>query len=74
MKPWEPKFGVAVAKRFSDTFTICLLCAVLAAAVLAYVFDADAVTIVTVLVLGVVTAFAETIMRARGSNDGAGRK
>ena len=49
----------------SDTFAICLLAAVLAAAVLAFGLGAEADLIITILIVGVATAFAETTMRAR---------
>jgi hypothetical protein len=51
----------------SDTFTICLFVAVAAATVLAYGFGAEAELIVMILVLGVVTAFAETTIRAHNN-------
>ena len=49
----------------SDTFAICLLAAVLAAAVLAFGFGAEADLIITILIVGVATALTETTMRAR---------
>ncbi len=54
----------------SDTFTMCLLAAVAAAAVLAYGFGAEGELIVMILVLGVVTAFAETTIRAHNNERG----
>lgn len=49
----------------SDTFTICLLAAVLATVVLAFSFGAEADLIVMILILGIATALAETTMRYR---------
>jgi hypothetical protein len=49
----------------SDTFVVCLLAAVLAAAVLAFGLGAEVDLIITILIVGVATAFAETTMRSR---------
>ena len=57
---WLKDFVAALA---SDTFAICLLAAVLAAAVLAFSFGVEADLIVIILILGVATALAETTMR-----------
>lgn len=48
----------------NDIFAICLLAAVLAAAVLAFGLGAEADLTITILILGVATAFVETTMRA----------
>jgi small basic protein len=54
----------------SDTFAICFLAAVLVAAILAYVFGADAKLIAIIIGLGAVTAFVETSVRARQKKGG----
>ncbi|KZD22822.1 hypothetical protein A4A58_28200 [Tardiphaga robiniae] len=51
----------------SDTFAICLLAVVLATTILAFGLGADAHLIITILVLGIATAFAETTIRARNN-------
>lgn len=61
---WLHNFVVTSA---SDTFAICLLAAILAAAVLAFGFGAEAELIITILLLGVATAFVETSMRERNN-------
>ena len=60
-KTWLRDLAATIA---SDTFAICLLAAVLAAAVLAFGLGAEADLIILVFILGVATAFAETSMRA----------
>lgn len=49
----------------SSTFALCTLAAVAATSVLAFAFGAEAELVVQVLVLGVLTAVAETAMRTR---------
>ena len=61
-KTWLRDLAATIA---SDTFAICLLAAVLAAAVLAFGLGAEANLIIIILIVGVATAFAETTMRAR---------
>lgn len=61
-KTWLRDLAATIA---SDSFAICLLAAVLAAAVLAFGLGAEADLIITILIVGVATAFAETTMRAR---------
>ncbi|MCK1654133.1 hypothetical protein IVA88_22230 [Bradyrhizobium sp. 149] len=48
-----------------EGFTFCMLAAVVAAAVLAFGFDATADIIVAMLAIGAVTAVAETRMHRR---------
>jgi hypothetical protein len=48
-----------------ESFTVSVLAAVLAAAILAFGFGATADVIISMLIVGVVTALAETRLRTR---------
>ncbi len=55
----------------TETFTVCVLAGVLVAALFAYAFGADADLITIIVLLGIFTAFAETILHRRNGGNGS---
>jgi len=48
-----------------DTFAVCVLAAVAAVVVLAFIFEASANMVISLLAIGALTAAGEAFMRAR---------
>jgi hypothetical protein len=62
--PSRPQLVRLLSLLASDTFAMCVLCATAATALLAFGCGAEAHLVIGLLLLGVVTAFVETSLRA----------